>query len=74
MLLGGGAVLAGLVLGAITAFLIDRKFLWAAGYAAGGACSASSACCTAPRSAGTSAAQIALGYLFAAVILAAFGL
>lgn len=31
--LGSGAVLAGLLLGAIAAFLIDKKFLWAAGYA-----------------------------------------
>jgi AGZA family xanthine/uracil permease-like MFS transporter len=30
----GGAVLAGLMLGAIAAFIIDRKFRWAAGYAA----------------------------------------
>ena len=34
-LLGGGAVLAGLMLGAITAFLVDRKFWWAAGYSSG---------------------------------------
>jgi AGZA family xanthine/uracil permease-like MFS transporter len=32
-LLGGGAVLAGLMLGAIAAFIIDRKFGWAAIYA-----------------------------------------
>jgi AGZA family xanthine/uracil permease-like MFS transporter len=31
--LGSGAVLAGMVLGAIAAFLIDRRFAWAAGYA-----------------------------------------
>ncbi len=31
--LGSGAVLAGLLLGAIAAFLIDKRFLWAAGYA-----------------------------------------
>lgn len=30
---GGGAVLAGLMLGAITAFIIDRRFNWAAVYA-----------------------------------------
>jgi AGZA family xanthine/uracil permease-like MFS transporter len=30
--LGQGAVLAGIVLGAIAVFLIDRKFLWAAGF------------------------------------------
>jgi AGZA family xanthine/uracil permease-like MFS transporter len=36
-LLGGGAVLAGLILGAIAAFVIDRKFGWAAVYAGAGA-------------------------------------
>jgi adenine/guanine/hypoxanthine permease len=36
-LLGGGAVLAGLVLGAIAAFIIDRKFRLAAVYAFAGA-------------------------------------
>jgi AGZA family xanthine/uracil permease-like MFS transporter len=30
--LGEGAVLAGMLLGAITVFLIDRRWLWAAGY------------------------------------------
>ncbi len=34
LLLGSGAVLAGLLLGAIAAFAIDKRFLWAAGYAA----------------------------------------
>ncbi|GJL83806.1 MAG: hypothetical protein DHS20C01_34400 [marine bacterium B5-7] len=32
-LVAGGAVLAGLMLGAIAAFIIDKKFRWAAGYA-----------------------------------------
>ena len=36
-LLGGGAVLAGLMLGAIAAFIIDRKFEWAALFAGAGA-------------------------------------
>jgi AGZA family xanthine/uracil permease-like MFS transporter len=36
-LVGGGAVLAGLVLGAIAAFIIDRQFRWAAAYALAGA-------------------------------------
>jgi adenine/guanine/hypoxanthine permease len=36
-LLGGGAVLAGLILGAIAAFMIDRKFERAALFAAAGA-------------------------------------
>jgi adenine/guanine/hypoxanthine permease len=36
-LLGGGAVLGGLILGAIAAFIIDRKFDWAALFAGAGA-------------------------------------
>jgi AGZA family xanthine/uracil permease-like MFS transporter len=36
-LLGGGAVLAGLIMGAIAVFIIDRKFGWAAVYAGAGA-------------------------------------
>jgi AGZA family xanthine/uracil permease-like MFS transporter len=36
-LVGGGAVLAGLILGAIAAFIIDRQFRWAAGFAFAGA-------------------------------------
>jgi AGZA family xanthine/uracil permease-like MFS transporter len=35
--LGEGAVLAGMVLGAIAVFMIDRRFLWAAGYSIFGA-------------------------------------
>jgi AGZA family xanthine/uracil permease-like MFS transporter len=72
MLLGGGAVLAGLLLGAITAFLIDRKFLWAAGYAAGGAILGFIGLVHGPKVGWDIGPQIALGYLFAAVILAGF--
>lgn len=36
-LLGGGAVLAGLILGAIAVFIIDQRFKWAAIYAGAGA-------------------------------------
>ena len=36
-LVGGGAVLAGLILGAIAAFIIDRQFRWAGLYALAGA-------------------------------------
>ena len=35
-LVGGGAVLAGLILGAVAAFIIDRQFRWAAAFAAAG--------------------------------------
>jgi len=36
-LLGGGAVLAGLILGPVAALVIDRKFDWAARFASAGA-------------------------------------
>jgi AGZA family xanthine/uracil permease-like MFS transporter len=74
MLLGGGAVLAGLLLGAITAFLIDKKFFWAAGYAAGGAVLGFIGLVHGSKVGWDIGGQIALGYLFAAVILALFGL
>jgi AGZA family xanthine/uracil permease-like MFS transporter len=74
MLLGGGAVLAGLMLGAITAFLIDRSFFWAAGYAAGGAVLGFIGLIHGSRVGWDIGGQIALGYLFAAVVFAAFGL
>ena len=32
LILGSGAVLAGMLLGAVVAFIIDRNFVWAAGY------------------------------------------
>jgi AGZA family xanthine/uracil permease-like MFS transporter len=35
--LGGGSILGGLVLGAIAAYIIDRKFMFAAGFALAGA-------------------------------------
>ena len=36
-ILGGGSILSGVVLGAITVYIIDRKFMQAAGFAAAGA-------------------------------------
>lgn len=74
MLLGGGATLAGLLLGAITAFLIDRKFLWAAGYCGAGAVLGFIGLVHGSKVGWDIGPQIALGYLFAAVILAGFGL
>jgi AGZA family xanthine/uracil permease-like MFS transporter len=74
MLLGGGAVLAGLLLGAITAFLIDRQFFWAAGYAAAGSVLGFIGLIHGAKVGWDIGGQIALGYLFAAVIFAAFGL
>jgi AGZA family xanthine/uracil permease-like MFS transporter len=73
-LLGGGAVLAGLILGAITAFLVDRRFWWAAGYCAGGAVLAFIGLIHGAKVGWNIGGQIALGYLFAAVIFAAVAL
>jgi len=38
IVLGGGSILAGVVLGAIVTFIIEREFLKSAGFAAAGAC------------------------------------
>ncbi|MFC0042680.1 regulator [Actinomadura rayongensis] len=74
MLLGGGAVLAGLVLGAIVAFVVDRSFLWAAGYAAFGAALSFVGLIHGSEVTWNAGGQIALGYLFAAIVFAAFAL
>ncbi|MDT7709528.1 MAG: adenine/guanine/hypoxanthine permease, partial [Pseudonocardiales bacterium] len=73
-LLGGGAILAGLVLGAITAFVIDKKFIPAAVYCFIGAAVGYVGLIHAPSVGWGVGGQIALGYLFAGIILLAFGL
>jgi AGZA family xanthine/uracil permease-like MFS transporter len=73
--LGEGAVLAGLLLGAIAAFMIDRRFLWAAGYSAlAGILSLVGLIHGAKVSldVGATQAKIALGYFLVAVVCAAF--
>jgi len=72
--LGDGAILAGLVLGAITAFLIDRKFLWAAGYAGAGAVLAFVGLIHAEKVQWNASGQVALGYLFFGVVCLGFAL
>ena len=52
--LGGGATLAGIILGAVTVFIIDRQLDKAAAFALAGALSPSSASFTARRSASRS--------------------
>src|SRR6476661_6200195 len=71
-LLGGGAVLAGLVLGALAAFIIDRR-LWEAGlWALAGAVLAFFGFIQGGRLGWAVSPQVALGYaLFGAVCLAA---
>jgi adenine/guanine/hypoxanthine permease len=69
--LGSGAVLAGMILGAIAAFVIDRKFLWAAGYSLGGAALASVGLIHGAKVEFFADGKIALGYLFFAAVLGA---
>jgi AGZA family xanthine/uracil permease-like MFS transporter len=73
-LLGDGAILAGLVLGAVTAFLIDKKFWWAAGYAMAGSVLSFVGLIHADKVGWNAGGQVALGYLFFAVVCAVFAL
>jgi AGZA family xanthine/uracil permease-like MFS transporter len=73
-LLGGGAILAGLVLGSITAFVIDKRFFAAAAYSLGGAVLGFIGLIHAQSVGWDVGGQIALGYLFAGIVLLAFGL
>jgi adenine/guanine/hypoxanthine permease len=71
-LLGGGAVLAGLVLGALAAFIIDRRFTEAALWAFAGAVLAFFGFIHGTQLGWAMSPQVALGYaLFGAVCLAA---
>jgi adenine/guanine/hypoxanthine permease len=71
-LFGGGAILAGLILGAITAFIIDKQFLWAAGYALGGAVLSFVGLIHAAKVGWNVGGEVALGYAFAGLVLLAF--
>jgi adenine/guanine/hypoxanthine permease len=71
-LFGGGAILAGLILGAITAFIIDKQFLWAAGYALGGAVLSFVGLIHGTRVGWNVGGEVALGYAFAGIVLLAF--
>jgi AGZA family xanthine/uracil permease-like MFS transporter len=72
-LLGGGAVLAGLMLGAIAAFIIDRAFDKAAIYAAAGAVLAFFGFIHGTSLGIGNSAGVALGYLIVAIICVALG-
>ena len=67
-LLGGGAVLAGLILGAIAAFIIDRRFDRAAIYAGAGAVLAFFGFIHGTALGFGNSAPVALGYLIVALI------
>lgn len=72
-LLGGGAVLAGLILGAIAVFIIDRRFDRAAVYAAAGAVLAYFGFIHGTSLAVGASTSVAVGYLFIAAICVIVG-
>jgi AGZA family xanthine/uracil permease-like MFS transporter len=67
-LLGGGAILAGMILGAVAAFIIDRDFHRAAVYALAGAVLAFFGFIHGAKLAIGESAGVALGYLLFAII------
>ncbi|MCW2632913.1 MAG: Xanthine/uracil/vitamin permease [Pseudonocardia sp.] len=70
--LGGGAILAGMVLAAIVVFLIDKRYYWAAGYSVAGAALSYIGLIHGDQVKWAASPGIALGYLFAAVVCIAF--
>jgi AGZA family xanthine/uracil permease-like MFS transporter len=72
-LLGGGAVLAGLVLGAIAVFIIDRRFDRAAIYAFAGAVFSFFGFIHGTSLGWAASPGVALGYIFLGIICLAFG-
>jgi adenine/guanine/hypoxanthine permease len=73
-LLGGGAILAGLVLGSIVAFIVDKQFVPAAIYCFAGAVLGFIGLIHAQAVGWNVGGQIALGYAFAGVVLLVFAL
>jgi AGZA family xanthine/uracil permease-like MFS transporter len=72
-LLGGGAVLAGLILGAILVFIIDRRFDRAAVYAVAGAVLSFFGFIHGTSLGVGASTQVAIGYLLVAAICVAIG-
>lgn len=70
--LGEGAILAGMVLGAIAVFLINRQFLWAAGYSLAGAALAAIGLIHGEEIAWLDDPEVVLGYLFMGVVCLGF--
>ena len=69
---GGGAVLAGMILGANAAFIIDRRFERAAIYAGAGAVLSFFGFIHGTSLGFGNSAPVALGYLFVAVLCLGF--
>jgi AGZA family xanthine/uracil permease-like MFS transporter len=74
MVLGQGAILAGLVFGALVAFVIDKRFVSAGAVALVGAALSFVGLIHAPEVGWNESGGVSLGYLFAAVLCGAFAL
>ncbi|MFC7758619.1 regulator [Catellatospora bangladeshensis] len=72
LVLGQGAILAGLVLGAIVVFIIDRRFLHAGVFALAGAALAFIGLIHGERVEWNANGPVALGYLFVAIVCGVF--
>ena len=72
--LGQGAILAGLVLGAIVAFIIDKRFVHAAVFAAAGSVLSFIGLIHGEKVQWNASPGVALGYLLLAVVCVAFAL
>lgn len=72
LILGSGAILAGLVLGAIVTFIIDRRLISAAVFAFGGSVLSFVGLIHAEKVEWNANGQVALGYLFVGLICLAF--
>ncbi|MFC4029875.1 regulator [Streptomyces polygonati] len=74
MVLGEGAILAGLVLGALVAFLIDKRFVSAGAVALAGSVLSFVGLIHAPKVGWDENGGVSLGYLFTAVLCGVFAL
>jgi len=74
LILGQGAILAGLVLGAIVAFIIDKRFLRAGIFALAGSVLSFVGLIHGEKVEWNANGQVALGYLFVAVVCGLFAL
>ncbi|MGQ0718165.1 MAG: regulator [Pseudonocardiales bacterium] len=70
--LGGGAILAGMVLGAIAAFIIDKRYYWATRYCVAAAALSFIGLIHGEQVTWAASPGAALGYLLAAVVCLAF--
>jgi len=72
LILGSGAVLAGMMIGAVVAFVIDRNFVWAAGYLVVAAALSFVGIINAEKVQLNASSQVTIGYLLAAAVCIAF--